>query len=385
MGADSLRVRVETLAVGLEVPWDLDFAPDGRIFLTERAGRIRVIEGDRLRVEPWAELRVFADDPELRPESGLMGIAIDPSFERNGHVYVMATVRKGGYSRAAQFRDRAMRRLRRAIGLSVQSQWENRVYRFTDRNGYATDQRTLVADLPANYYHAGGALRFGPDGMLYLTIGDILDSERAQDPGARVGAILRYRSDGSIPQDNPLPGSPFYAHGLRNSQGLVWDHVTHTLFAIDHGPSFLPHENGRFGRDELNVIAAGGNYGWPVEAGREAAVRFRKPIADWVPAIAPAALEQYDGTRFGTWSGSLLIGGLRSQQLRRITVAREPGAGEGWRVTGDHVALEGWGRIRAVRVGPDGALYVATSNRDGRGQPNPGDDRLLRITPASDN
>lgn len=379
LGADSLRVRVETLAGGLEVPWDLAFTPDGRIFVTERPGRIRVIEHGRLRTEPWAELDVFARDSDIRPESGLMGIALDPDFERNGHLYVMATVDRRGGGRLLA---RALRRVQQLMGRPTGSAWENRVYQFTDRDGYGSDRRTLIAGLPANYYHAGGALRFGPDHMLYLTIGDVLDSERAQDPASRIGAIHRYRSDGTRPDDSPFPGSPVYAHGLRNSQGLVWHPATGTLFAVDHGPSYLPHEGERLGLDELNVIVAGGNYGWPAEAGRERGARFREPIAEWSPAIAPAALALYQGTLFPQWSGDLLVTGLRGQQLRRVAIESDPDQLGTWRVIAEEVLLEGIGRIRALRVGPDGALYLATSNRDGRGHPGPIDDRLLRITPA---
>jgi aldose sugar dehydrogenase len=380
LGSDSMPVRVETLAAGMHVPWDLAFAPDGRIFITEREGRIRVVVDDTLWHEPWTVLPdVYAHDPVVKPESGLMGIAIDPDFATNRHVYVLATEHRHSQARAALLLRRVTTRVRRALSLPVAAPWVGRIYRFTDADGHGS-ARTLIADgLPANYYHVGGALRIGPDGMLYVTVGDVLDSRRAQDPQTMVGTVLRLRKDGSPAPDNPFAGSPVYAYGLRNSQGLAW-HPSGALFAIDHGPSMLPHEEGRHGRDELNVIEPGFNYGWPVESGLQEHHTFAPPIRDWTPGIAPGGLAFYRGTLFG-WENSFLVSGLRGQQLRRVEVG-PAGDSPGWRVVSDEVLLLGqFGRIRAVRAGPDGAIYLTTSNRDGRGVPMETDDRLLRLTP----
>jgi aldose sugar dehydrogenase len=372
-------VRLDTVAAGLQVPWGVDFAPDGRIFLSERTGRIRVIEGGLLREAPWAVLPVYAEDERILPESGLMGIAVDPDFARTGRVCVVGTFWKLGGSRLVRPLDRVLRRVASRISEEAASPWENRVYCFTDSGGQGTRRTLLVGGLPASFYHVGGALAFGPDGMLYLSSGEALRSPSAQDPASLAGKILRYRPDGSVPDGNPVPGSAVYALGFRNPQGFVWHPETGEFFATEHGPSLLPHEGGRFGLDELNLIEAGANHGWPVTAGAGGDPRYRDPVAAWTPGIAPSGLAIYTGA-FPPWRGSFFLSGLRSQQLRRVVLAHD-GEG-GWRVAEEEVLLEGvLGRIRAVRMGPDGHLYITTSNRDGRGEPSPGDDLLLRLVP----
>jgi glucose/arabinose dehydrogenase len=365
---DSARLTGVTLAEGLVVPWDMDFAPDGRIFVTERPGRIRVIRDGALEAEAWAELTVFADDAQLLPESGLMGIALSPDFATTGHVYVLATVSlaRGGVMSGV------WRRMRRLARRPEQPRWENRIYRFTERAGRGSEPTIMVAGLPASFYHAGGGLRFGPDGMLYASIGDTFASDRAQDSTSRVGALIRYR----ISEVAPLEGEVF-AWGLRNTQAFDWHRASGDIFGADHGPSMLPHEGGRFGRDELNVLRSATNYGWPVEAGRVPEPKFAPPIYEWTPAIAPAGLAFYDSDLIPDLRGSLLVAGLRGG-LRRLTVTDSAGS---WRVGEEEVLAATGGRVRSVRVGPDGAIYLTTSNRDGRGRPGAGDDRVLRITP----
>jgi quinoprotein glucose dehydrogenase len=367
----------------LEVPWSFEFAPDGRIFLTERVGRIRVIEGGVLRDTPWAEFGVYAEDPEIKPESGLMGIALAPDFAETGHIFVMGTFRKWGETGVARLLDRIYRKIVRNFSVEAASPWESRVYRLTDRGGRGVDARVIVDNLPAFYYHVGGALAFGPDGMLYLTTGDRLMPELAQDPGSLAGKILRYQPDGGIPEDNPIPGSPVYALGLRNPQGMAWHPESGELFAIDHGPTFMPQERERYGHDEVNLILPGANYGWPEVVGREEDPRFQRSLADWTPAVAPSDMAFYTGTGMPEWQGNLFISGLRGEQLRRVVLERTGTAAEPWRIVHDeslyHFKL---GRLRAIRMGPDGYLYFTTSNRDGRGVPEPGGDRLLRILRA---
>lgn len=372
---------VDTLATGLEVPWDVDFAPDGRIFVTERTGRIRVIRDGRLEPEPWAEMSVFADDSNLRPESGLMGIALAPDFARTGHVYVVGTFPRAWELPPFPLLDPLYRRIAGRLSPERGHRWENRVYRLTDRQGRGAEPELLIDDLPASHYHAGGALDFGPDGMLYLTTGESGRTPAAQDPRSLVGKVLRYRPDGGLPADNPDPESPVWALGFRNPQGLAWHPRTGELFVTEHGPSFLPSDGGRSGNDELNLVVAGGNYGWPVEAGRAGAPAFQEPLLVWhLPPIAPASL---DFARGGAWDGALLVAGLRGQTLQRVTLEPGPG-GRGWRAAAAEPLLQGeLGRVRRVRTGPDGALYLTTSNRDGRGDPRPTDDLLLRIRPAS--
>ncbi len=342
-------VALDTIARGLQVPWAMDFAPDGRIFVTERSGRIRVVEEGALRAEPWAVLDVVR-----RSEMGLMGIALAPDFERSGHVFVVGTFAVDG--------DRT----------------ENRVYRLTERDGRGADPLLVLGGIPAAKYHAGAALAFGPDGLLYLSAGDATRPGDAQDPASLAGKVLRFFPDGGIPPDNPAAGSRVFALGVRNPQGLAWHPASGQLFAPDHGPSGLPREWFRRGRDELNVIVPGGNYGWPRAAGDEGGPEFVRPLVEWTPAIAPGGMAFYTGSDF-PWQGNAFVAALRGEGLLRIVLERA--AGEvGWRAVASETLFAGeLGRLRAVAIGPEGALYFTTSNRDGRGDARPGDDLLLRV------
>lgn len=343
-------VALDTVASGLRVPWDLAFAPDGRIFVTERAGRVRVIENGVLRPEPWAVMAVAR-----RSEMGLMGIAPAPDFARTGHVYVVGSFPAG------------------------EDRMENRVYRLTERAGRGVEPRLILGGIPAAKYHAGAALRFGPDGMLYLTTGDGTRPARAQDTASLAGKVLRLRPDGGVPPDNPLPGSYVFALGVRNPQGLAWHPRTGELFAPDHGPTRLPREWFRAGRDELNVIRPGGDYGWPEAAGDQGGDKYLRPLIEWTPAIAPGALAFYTGDEF-PWRDHAFVAALRGQALVRVVMERSTASPTGWRAAAVEPLFRGQvGRVRAVVMGPDGHLYITTSNRDGRGEPSAGDDMVLRI------
>ncbi len=358
------EIALETVASGLATPWAMAFAPDGRIFLTERPGRVRLVDPSGLRPEPWAVVDVVPT--EYRTEGGLLGIAVAPDFKTTGHVYVVATFVNNG-----------------VLG--------NKVLRFTDRDGKGVDRTVVIDGLPsvradpgaeqAIHTHIGGALGFGPDGMLYVTVGDVTQPELAQDPASLAGKLLRYRADGSVPPDNPTPGSPLYASGIRNSQGLAWNPQNGALFVTDNGPSDLSWEKnfgGWFG-DEVNGIVAGGNYGWPRVAGAGPLGRFLDPLVEWSPSIAPSGMAVYSGTDF-PWRGDLLVASMRGEQLWRIVLERNDAQPTGWKAVSREGLLEGLvGRIRAVGMGPDGDLYVASSNTDGRGKPRPGDDKLYRL------
>ncbi len=337
------------VASGLETPWSL--ARAGEVLLVaERAGRVRAIRDGVLLPEPVAE--PGADEVG---EGGLLGIAIHPD---GGSAYLYATT--GG---------------------------ENRITRHPLRDGGPAGVRlgpgeVILGGIPAAAIHNGGALAFGPDGRLYAGVGDAGDPALAADPRSPGGAILRLEDDGAIPADNPFPGSPVWAYGLRNPQGLAWD-AGGDMYASDHGPS------GEFGLcclDELNRIERGGFYGWPARAGdRDAAgpaalpegARPIDPIATSGPGEtwAPGGIAVLPGD-----DGPLVVmATLAGRALRGFAIdADDPD-----RVTGERVLLEGEGRLRAVMADGGGCVLVTTSNRDGRGDPGPGDDRVLRRCPGA--
>jgi glucose/arabinose dehydrogenase len=344
------RLTIDTIASGLEVPWALTFAPDGRVFVTERVGRIRVIENGVLRRDTWASLPVAS-----RGEAGLMGIAVAPDFATSKHVFVVATFDDGGVL-------------------------VNRVLRFTDDSGRGVNPTVVLDGIPAAKYHAGDAIAFGPDGMLYVATGDARDPDSAQDERSLAGKILRLRPDGSVPTDNPTQGSLIYARGVRNAQGLAWDPATRQAFATDHGPSGFPNEYFRRDGDELNVISPGANLGWPTVAALTSSSRYTSPLVEWSgPGIAPAGIAMYAGPH-APWAGSLFVAALKGEQLRRIVVRRDVESSTSWRALGDEpLFVRAFGRLRAVAMGPDGMIYFTTSNRDGRGAPRPGDDHVFRL------
>jgi aldose sugar dehydrogenase len=339
--------RIDTVARGLQIPWGVAFAPDGRIYASERPGRIRIIENGRLRSEPWAVLPVAAGG------AGLLGLAVSPDYRESRAVYVTGSFPAG--------RDSAV---------------ENRLYVLRDENGNAGAPQLLLGNLPSARAHAGSAVIFGPDDKLWVTLGDAFQPAQAQDRNVFAGKILRMEPDGSPALDNPWPGSRVYALGLRNPQGLAWDPASGSLFATEHGPSAWPWEDGRTHDDELNVIVAGGNYGWPHVTAFDSHEGSHAAIAVWTPAIAPSGLAFYTGAH-AAWRNSLLLGALRGRHLRRIQLERD--ARGRWSVAAEeeiHLNAEPT-RIRGVLIGPDGHLYVTTSDRVGPdGRP---DDHLYRI------
>jgi len=336
------RVRVEVVASGLQVPWSLTFAPDGRLFFTERTGAVRVIQNGQLLPEPWAVL------PAARlGEGGLLGLALDPQFATNGFVYLYYTYRDS------------------------QGEAWNRLSRLVERDGKGTEETVLLDRIPASGIHNGGRVKFGPDGKLYVTTGDAADRSLAQSLDSLAGKILRLNPDGSIPLDNPFPGSPVYSYGHRNPQGLAWHPVTGKLYATEHGPS---------AHDEVNIIEPGNNYGWPNLSGQGGAPQFRDPIIESGGSTwAPSGATFYTGGRLlPDWQGSLFYAALRGSHLHRLAL----GGPDFSQVQESEELFDGeFGRLRDVVQGPDGLLYFSTSNRDGRGSPQSADDRILRIVP----
>ena len=367
---------IDTVASGLVVPWDLTLLPDGRILVTERPGTVRVIDGQGLRDEPWATFEV-----SHVAEAGLLGIDIAPDFAESGQVYLTMTYEDVPAGPVRRTLAGISRRLLRLIDPDRGQVWTNRVVRMTDERGRGVDPVVILDGIPSGPIHAGGALRFGPDGMLHLGTGDGGVPDRARSETSWGGKILRidpftpHGSDGS---------APILASGFRNAQGLAWMPASDAgleapLLAIDHGPTGLAREGFRRHQDELNHVVPGGDYGWPSASGMEQVDGSLLPLVEWSPAIAPAGLAVVD-TPGSPWHGSALVTGLRGAQLRRIVLDRATESEPPAAICEEALLTLTHGRLRAIRAGLDGFIYVGTSNRDQRGTPGPGDDVLLRIT-----
>lgn len=331
--------KIEIIAGGLMVPWAVAVGDEGRIYITERTGALRVIDNGALVSEPLIAL----GSPFIsRGEGGLLGIALDPDFPLNHYIYLMHTYLEGGTS-------------------------YNRVVRLTEEKNTAVIDYVLIDHIPGGMIHNGGRIKFGPDRKLYITTGDSGTSSLAQDLTSMAGKILRINPDGSIPEDNPFPRSPIYSFGHRNPQGLAWDQRG-VLYASEHGQT---------AHDEINLILPGQNYGWPLVQGDEeiAGSYLRKPLIHsgditW----APSGITFVDQ---GPWRGRLLASALRGEELLSFVLNS----------TGTRVeSLESWllheyGRLREALQAEDGSLYLTTSNRDGRGTYRQGDDKVLRLLP----
>jgi glucose/arabinose dehydrogenase len=324
------------VAKELDTPWGLAFLPDAAILVTERRGTVRLIGSSApLQAEP---VRASIASRESS-EGGLLGIALHPDFAKNGFVYLYYT-----------YRDRGGRPA-------------NRIVRMTYSAGGLSNEKVILGDIPAASVHDGGRIKFGPDGYLYIGTGDSGNASLAQDTKSLAGKILRVTDEGA-----PAPGNPFgnevYSFGHRNVQGLAWDEQG-TLYATEHGRSGLVS-----GLDEINRIEAGKNYGWPVIQGDETRAGMETPLrhsgADtWAPS----------GAAFT--NGSLYFAGLRGEALYEAVI-------RGKRVIELKEHFKGvFGRLRDVVLGPDRSLYFTTSNQDGRGNPSPGDDRVMRVAPGA--
>jgi glucose/arabinose dehydrogenase len=321
---------IEIIARDLVIPWGVDFLPDGDILVTERPGTLKRIGSNGASFE--------IQGVEHIGEGGLMGLAVHPNFAQNSWIYLYFT------SRAEE-------------GLI------NRVERYSLIDNNLNEKVTLLEDIPGAFVHDGGRMAFGPDGYLYITTGESGDPTSAQSLDNLGGKILRMTDEGEIPADNPF-GTLVYSYGHRNPQGISWDE-NGNLWSSEHGPSGVAS-----GQDEINLILPGNNYGWPaskgdvVEPGTVGPVLQSGEEFTWAPASAAYL------------NGSLFFGGLRGASLYEAKI-RDGKIDQLFA----HFYTD-YGRIRTVLVGPDGWLYITTSNTDGRGYPNDGDDLLLRIDPA---
>ena len=314
---------IETVATGLDVPWALAFLPDGSIITTERNGNVKQLSQDRV-------LEVGKIDVHQSGESGLHGVAIHPDFDKNHFVYFYYTYASSGEAS------------------------QNKVVRYTFENGKISSPAIIVDKIPGAIFHDGGRIKFGPDKYLYITTGDAGNPSLSQDRNSLAGKILRTTDAGKAAQGNPF-GNLTYSFGHRNPQGIAWDQ-NGALWETEHGSSTM---------DEVNEILPGRNYGWPEIRGDQTRAGMEKPTVHsggdtWAPA----------GAAF--YNGFLFFGGLRGQALFELNLNTLE--------LREHFKAE-FGRIREVVLGPDNMLYITTSNRDGRGNPQAEDDKIIRVDP----
>lgn len=332
----------EIVAQNLQIPWEIAFLPEGDLLVTERAGTLKRIgvQGRTFKIDGIKHIG----------EGGLLGITLHPDFLQNRWLYLYLTT-------------------------ATQAGLQNRVERYRLENNSLQDKKIIIDNIPGAKYHDGGRIAFGPtlapngtatskpNYYLFITTGDAGNSNLAQDINSLAGKILRLKDDGSIPRDNPF-GNAIWSYGHRNPQGLTWDNQGR-LWATEHGRSGLLS-----GLDELNLIEKGGNYGWPVIQGDEKSAGMRSPIIQSGPkeTWAPAGAMYFNDT--------VLFTGLRGESIYQAKILKDGFANS---VT---THLRGvFGRLRAIKIGPDGFIYVTTSNTDGRGKEKTGDDKIIKISP----
>lgn len=324
---------------GLQIPWDLAFVPDGRMLVTERKGDLRVYASRAPGAALLSTTRLSGVRAE--GEAGLMSVELDPAFASNGLFYVCVSVTDEG-------------------------EWRNQVRRYRlVGNTPVFDAYVIRRGMGANSNHNGCRIRFGPDGRLWVGMGDRGQSSLAQDPNSLNGKVLRVSSDGSIPGDNPIIAgaagrTAVYTMGNRNPQGLAFQPGTGAAFEIEHGDST---------HDEINVLFAGANFGYPNVRGPDGPGGYADPAwSSGDTVIAPSGGDFVAGSAWGSWEGSLFVAQLREADLRRFEIV-------GSAAIQREILLNGtYGRIRTARLGPDGSLYLTTSNGSG--------DRVIRVTPT---
>jgi glucose/arabinose dehydrogenase len=320
---------VQIVATNLQKPWAIT-SGDGKIFFTEKVGRIRVIDNGILVNQSVADLRV-ADITD----AGLLGITLDPDYKNNHYIYVYYTYRDGS------------------------NLW-NKVLRITESNDRITDAKTVLDKIPAAEFDNGGVIKFGPDKKLYIGTGDATDQGLSQNMTSLGGKILRVNADGSIPQDNPFQNSPVYSYGHRNPQGLTWDDKGN-MYETEEGPTR---------NDEINLIKPGQNYGWPNQE-CSGSTKSQTALICYNPSIEPAGITYYLPNKLDL-KGSLILATLRGNALYQLLL-------QNGTIASQKIILDGIGRIRDVNEASDDNLYIITSNTDGRGFPDQNDDKLLRI------
>ena len=338
-------VSVETVAENLNIPWSIDWISDKTMLFTERNGHLRIIEDGQLLKEPLLSVNVGG------VEGGLLGIAVDPNYDENKYIYLYYTYNEF---------------------LSI----TNKLVRYQLSDGQIIEDKVLLDGIPGGPFHDGGRIKFGPDGKLYITTGEAGNPALSQDLNSLGGKILRINSDGTNPKDNPWKESPIYSIGHRNPQGIDWD-SSGNLVATEHGPSGWRG----VAHDEVNVIIPGTNYGWPDIIGDETAEGLQNPILHTGDETwAPSGAEFYYGDKIPQWTGKFFVATLRGNHLHMIDFDLQNNRV----ISHEKLFQDEFGRLRDVRTGPDGFLYILTSNQDGRGSPDANDDRILRIVPLDE-
>jgi len=335
------RVRVSTMTEGLSHPWSVAFLPDGRMLVTERPGRLRLINKDfKLDPQPVGGVPAVA----AVGQGGLLDVVLHPKFAENHWIYL---------SYAAGDRNGVGTEVARGVLRGTQLENVQVIFRMEPklRTGY----------------HFGSRIVFDREGFLFITLGERGEMERAQNPGDHNGSVIRLHDDGRVPKDNPFVGKPGwrpekFTLGHRNMQGAALHPQTGLLWTHEHGPQ---------GGDEINVIRAGANYGWPVityganygtgtKIGEGTAkTGMAQPLHYWVPSIAPSGMAFYTGNQFPRWNGNLFVGALKDQMLVRLKLDGEKVVHE------ERLLKNALGRIRDVRAGPDGFIYLLTDEPNG--------------------
>jgi aldose sugar dehydrogenase len=312
-------LQSDVLAENLSIPWAMDFLPNNTMIFTQRGGAVSLL--DNGVVKNIGNISVTAIG-----ESGLLGVAVDPEFSQNKYIYLYYTSSRG-----------------------------NRISRFvlTDK---LQNETILLDNIPSASIHNGGRIKFGPDGKLYFTTGDANNRSSAQDINSLSGKILRMNKDGSVPADNPYKNY-VYTLGNRDPQGLAWNPNNGILYESEHGD---------IQNDEINILVSGGNYGWPIYQGNNNAPGYISPLIFYTNfTLAPSGMAFYNN--------KLYVAGLRGSQVRVINLSDN-----GTSIVGQQSLFTQFGRVRDV-VAHNGYIYICTSNTDGRGIPQIGDDKIIRI------
>ncbi len=347
------NLKTRTVATNLDTPWEILWGPDNFIWVTERFGKISRINPNTGTV---SEVLILADAAEVG-EGGLLGMVIDPNFSANNYFYVAYNY----YAAGNDYREKIVR------------------FTFNPSTGKAGNPLILLDNIDGANNHNGCRMIISPDNKLIFTTGDAQVTSYSQDVKNINGKTLRINLDGTIPVDNPIQNSPVWTWGHRNAQGLAYSPDGKILYSSEHGPS---------SNDELNIILKGRNYGWPkVEGFCDTALETAfcgdsnvvEPIFAWTPTLAVAGIDFYNSDLIPQWKNSILVTSLKASRITQLLL-NETGTAV---IKSTDFFTNTFGRLRDICISPDGKVYIAVSNRDGRGTPKAGDDKIIEITPVS--